>query len=193
MRVVFTGSPCSGKSTVFEQMLTSGRVFPELARDWLSHFEKHEPKKHPSSDRDFFQKFIESQHKKNYLEVDFNIVNTLRNQVSRVHIYDRGLVDEIAYRKKFSVQQGREDLIRECKQKYRYDLVFFFPYWEEIYQCDSIRKERPEEALELMSYLQQAYHSCDYKESNENLFVVPFTTIEERVKFIREKISLFYF
>jgi len=180
MRIVFTGGPCTGKSTTFDAFkeMTSDTGYceyvPELARVWLKHFEKYEPEKHPSVNREFFQNFLETLHKSNWVGAKENgIVDT---------IYDRGLPDEIAYRIFFGMEDN-SGLYIDCQDTFTYDKVFFFPFWDEIYQIDEVRTESLRDAAAIEFNLRRAYENCGYE-----VIEVPFGTIEERVNFIKEKI-----
>jgi predicted ATPase len=168
-RIVLTGPPCSGKSSIIHSLELKGKkIVHEVAREEISYFQKYEPHKLPWENRDFFQQHLETMELKNFIN-------------NKDAIFDRGLVDQIAYRKYFSIPECEKLLLNNSI--YKYDKVFFLPFWEEIYQQDEQRIETKEEALKIEKLLVDAYTSFGY-----NLIFVPKTTIDERVSFILKNV-----
>lgn len=171
MRIIITGGPCTGKSTILDQIKTyrgiHGPIVPEVARGVFERLKLYEPEK--IEDRDFTQRLIESIQIKNWHE-------------NPKGIFDRGLPDEFAYRL-FHNMGGRTTLWNKCWGPIRYDKVFFLPYWPEIYATDDIRKETPEEAERLEMLIHQSYFACGYTPIE-----VPIGPVEERVNFILNNI-----
>ena len=62
---------------------------------------------------------------------------------------------------------------------YKYDTVFVFPPWKEIYTTDKERHEDFKESEEVNSAIIKLY-----KESNSDIVEIPKIGIEERVNFI---------
>jgi predicted ATPase len=167
-RIVLTGPPCSGKSSVISALNIGGKtIVPEVARGAIAYFQEYEPHKLPWVNREFFQQYIETMELKNFIE-------------NKYAIFDRGLTDQIAYRKFFEISECEKLVLNTTL--YKYDKVFFLPYWEEIYQQDGQRIETKEEALKIEKLLIEAYESAGY-----NLIFVPKLTIQERVVFILNK------
>lgn len=169
-RIVLTGPPGSGKSSVIGWLskYTNGKYIQvsEVARTWLELLNNEDLINNYS--RDFIQDLIEVNQIKNFLQ----------NQRA---FFDRGLPDEIAYRNYFNIPIT-ENLQVNCK-KYYYDKIFFFPFWEEIYQNDEIRKETIDEALVLHTKIYDAYSLLGYE-----IIEVPKVSVQERVKFILSNI-----
>lgn len=175
MKIVFTGPPGSGKSSVFKYFENHKFYFtaPEVARDWIDWFKAHEPYNLPWNNREYFQQLIETHQVKAWIErSDYNKDSPV--------IFDRALPDEIGYRCYLKMDVP-ERLQKACKEKYRYDKVFYFPYWDEIYMSDETRVETKEEAQKIDSALRFGYLECGYE-----LIEVPKGTIEERIDFIKK-------
>ena len=64
-------------------------------------------------------------------------------------------------------------------KKYKYDKIFFFEPWKEIFINDSERKETFEQTEEISKYLIEGYKSMNY-----NLIIVPKLPTKERMNFI---------
>lgn len=171
MRVIFTGPPGSGKSSVFNHFEKDYfySTSPEVAREWIDWFKKHEPYNLPWNNREYFQSLIETHQIKAWIK------NGDSKKVPL--IFDRGLPDEVGYRK-FLGMECPQRLLDNC-QKYRYDKVFYFPFWEEIYTQDETRIETVEQAEEIDMLLREGYAACGYE-----LIEVPKESITERIVFI---------
>lgn len=172
-RYVFTGPPCSGKSSVFhgmEKEYCAINFVNEVARTAIKFFKEYEPHKLPSGDHKFFQDYVETLELKNFV-----------SQSNERNIFDRGLVDEIGYRMYFGLP-GNPKLIQNV-EKYRYDKIFYFPFWEKIYQPDAERTETIEQAKKIDFCLRSVYEGAGYE-----LIEVPFDTVENRIKFIDKNI-----
>ena len=165
MRIVFTGGPSSGKTTIINQLaLDDYNVVQEPARQLLT--------VHGDvlfTERERFQTLLEDLCVENY------------NNNSNAY-YDRGLHDEIAYRRKFGTPIS-EKLDAECK-RLKYDIVFVFPPWKEIFENDAIRKETFEEAASIYDGI-----VAGYKEYGHEPIVVPFGSVEDRIAFIINEVK----
>jgi predicted ATPase len=185
-RIVLTGSPGTGKTEVLKLLRDMKyHVVPEPARDllkrlkssdqnWFSNLQRNPVAKNilhiiPNDGREAFQQMVEKQ----------NIFNHNRNQNG---FFDRGLVDEIGFRR-FYKKEISQKLIKDCN-KYRYDKVFFFEPWKEIYVNDNERKEPFEQAESIGKYLLEGY-----KEFGYNPIIVPKESINDRVKFILDNLK----
>jgi predicted ATPase len=100
------------------------------------------------------------------------------NQSSKNQVFfDRGLPDVYAYLK-FSNTEYPSYFKEKCTL-YRYDKVFRFLPWEEIYITDNERYESFEESIAINSFLEETYKELGY-----TLIDVPFGSIKERTRFI---------
>lgn len=184
-RIVFTGSPGTGKTEIIKHLKNEKyHVIPEPSRyllkklkmsdkDWYKNLQRNPIVRDilhiiPEDNREAFQQMVEKQ----------NIFNYNRNKNG---FFDRSLVDEIGFRK-FYKKEISDKLIKDCN-KYKYDKVFFFEPWKEIYVKDSERKETYEQSCELSQLILNSYKDFGY-----NPIFVPKKSIKERVNFILDNI-----
>jgi predicted ATPase len=172
MRIVFTGGPGSGKTTIIEKLEKLGyKIISEPARTLIAHYDEHSPELHPKlskENRKLFQKAIEN---KNYADFKAN----------EYGFFDRSALDEVGYRSRFKIPIS-EELDTFCKDN-RYDMVFFFPFWKEIYKTDSVRHETPAEAETVSKFIFNAYTKYRY-----DPLIVPKIGIEHRLEYILSNI-----
>lgn len=163
-RVVFTGSAGTGKSTLINMLRNEYTIVDEPATILITQFSKESPEKLPWNNRDIFQLEVENKCRKDWRE-NLNA------------IYDRSIVDEIGFRK-FYKRDVPQNLIDDCK-KLRYDEVFFFEPWEEIYKITDVRVEPFSTASKISTPIYQEYKNFGY-----NPIIVPKTSPELRRDFI---------
>jgi len=171
-RIVLTGGPGSGKTSVIENLSDMGyKIFPEPARTLIDHYKLHSPELLPAiskENRVAFAKAIEDISIKSYLE------NT-------VGFYDRSILDEIGYRMRYNVEISSE--LEKAAKELRYTTVFIFPFWPEIFKNDDVRHETADEAKIIYEYLHSAYTKYGYSP-----IIVPKMNIKDRTNFILENI-----
>lgn len=172
MRIVLTGGPCSGKTSIIEELEKLGyNIIPEPARLLIEKYKKESPELLPNiskENRILFAKAIEEETIKNYEE-------------HKIGFFDRSILDEIGYRTLANIDIS-EKLDIEAKNK-RYDIIFHFPFWKEIYKKDEVRHETAEESEIIGKYLHNTYVKYGYEP-----IIVPKINIEERVNFILKNI-----
>ncbi|WP_262501434.1 ATP-binding protein [Psychroflexus sediminis] len=95
---------------------------------------------------------------------------------------DRGIPDVTAYMNHFKQEYPQE--FNEANDNYRYDHVFLFPIWNDIYTQDNERFEDLELAKNLQDALIKTYRDLDYE-----LIEVPKSRIQERIEFILKSIQ----
>ena len=76
------------------------------------------------------------------------------------------------------------DYWEELLKNYKYDMVFIFPSWKEIYTKDDNRIEEYEEAMKISPFIYQIYD-----ESSILSVEVPNFSVKERVEFIINNIQ----
>jgi predicted ATPase len=173
MRIVLTGGPGAGKTSVIEELERIGhKIVAEPARTLIEHYKIHSPELLPALSRENRKLF--------QIAIENNTINDfLENEEG---FFDRSILDEIGYRNRYDIAISNE-LHRFAKDN-RYDVVFIFPFWKEIYKTDDVRHETPEEAEIVCDFLHKAYVNYGY-----NPIVVPKVPIKERMDFIFKNIK----
>ena len=146
---------------------------PEPAREILAEQRRIHARGVPEKDPDLFSMLMLSRAIHNYQE------NSAREGPV---VFDRGIPDMVAYARLFELD---ETPYRNAAQEFRYDrTVFYFPPWEEIYTTDSERKMSFEDAKAFGVMVRSIYETFEYR-----MLEVPRFSLEERVQFIRERIT----
>ncbi len=174
-RIVVTGAPGTGKSTVLDLLENKGfKVVPEMARQLIA--EQQELKSnmvpwldHPSFGKELFQRQVRQYED---LEASDSIV-----------FYDRGIPDNLAYLRR----DGYANLDLEAKApNFRYhDDIFLMPPWLEIYGNDQVRWEDTELMLDIDRALREMYTGLGY-----NIIEVPKVQAHQRLHFILSHLKL---
>lgn len=170
---IITAGPSAGKSSTIRELSARGyRTLPEAARILFDQAisEGRDPAA-VRKDDDFHEQ-----------------VETIDRQIER-HItdgqtvfLDRGLGDNIAYRRRFG-NNDHDAILRlhqECEE--RYDNVFILERID--FEDDEVRVEDEEEARKTHEAIQQAYFDMGY-----NLIEIPIMPVDERVDMIEREIE----
>jgi len=172
LRVVITGGPSTGKTSLINSLGNNGfNVFNEAARKVIQKQLINKSNKVPWDDVEGFSKLVLSEQ-----------IDDFNSATNNLIFYDRGIPDIIGY-----MNHGRKKIFNELKHSCllkRYDNVFILPPWKEIYTTDNERRESFEEAELIYSQIKKAYLSSGYKP-----ILVPFDSIKNRMNFILNKLS----
>lgn len=167
-RIVLTGGPGAGKTSVIEILSKKGfNIIPEPARTLIDFYKLNSPELLPAiskENRNKFQSAIEEK----------TINDYINNQNG---FFDRSILDEIGYRTRYNIEISNN--LNIAAKKYRYDQVFIFPFWEEIYKNDDVRHESSEEAKIICKFLHTTYVNYGYSP-----IIVPKMDVKSRVEFI---------
>ena len=171
-RYVLTGSPGSGKTTLL-QALQSELItcFEEVFRVLFLQA-KHRGVDSPFQDEPLAlsEKIIKGR------VADFHAA-----AVSKIHLYDRGIHDAIAYLDRIQVEVPKHFI--EIGQSHIYDKVFILPPWQEIFANDQERIEKFEETEAIHNELIRTYTAYGMPP-----IVVPKLSVEKRVSFLNDHI-----
>lgn len=172
-KIIITGAPSSGKTTLVNQLKHLGYYcFPEISRhvteqaqlQGIEQMFLHDPYL-------FSEKLLEGRMQQYYEAKEF----------SGIVFLDRGIPDIEAYLH-FTEQEIPEKFIK-ASQNHVYDAVFLLPPWEAIYENDAQRYETFAQAELIDQHLKATYEKYGYQ-----LHVVPPGTIHERVSYVLERL-----
>lgn len=173
-RVVVTGAPGTGKSTVLDILKEKGfRVLPEMARQLIAEEQAKESSvcvpwlDHPRFGLELFRR-----QKAQYESAEADLT-----------FYDRGIPDNLAYLRRDGVPNLQLEIT--AKDFPYHPEVFLMPPWEEIYANDQVRWED----LDLMLDIDRALRSM-YKGLGYQIVEVPKVDPNHRVDFILKHLGL---
>ncbi|HJN63330.1 MAG TPA: AAA family ATPase [Flavobacteriales bacterium] len=174
-KIVITGAPGTGKTSIIDQLKKLGySCSEEISREIIAEQIASGGKMLPWIDLETFSQSIFSLRKAQYINAP----------TDSLHFFDRGLLDVVAYMKADALSISKH-YKEECK-KYRYNTtVFYTPIWEEIYKTDSQRKEDLNSAITIEKSLLDTYKSFGYC-----LNKIPKLSTNDRVDFIISKLEL---
>lgn len=169
-RVVITGGPGSGKTTLIKQLEVNGfKVYHEVSRDIIK----------KARQRGIDQLFLEDP-----LSFSLTLLNKRTEQFrdsagwqNEAVFFDRGLPDVPSYLDFIGITYP--NTFGKVCELYRYDQVFILPPWKEIYHQDSERYESYSTAHSIYEYLQSGYRKFGY-EVNQ----LPPGGIQERLDYL---------
>ena len=165
MKVVLTGGPCSGKSTLINKLKDLGhKIISETAREVI---EKRNQKFIDKNEIIYRQKEIYSRqlNKENQESIGFVFL-------------DRSIIDGIAYCNFFNIDHS---FINTPLNK-RYGLIFLLEQFP--FENDGIRVEKKHESLKIHDLIRKTYLDFGY-----DLINVPKDNLEKRASFILNYIN----
>ena len=168
-RIVLAGGPSTGKTSVINALSKDKYLcFQEAAREILTDYKLHgsEFKTNPIGiSNEIFKRRHEDYKKGGDISCKENLI-----------FYDRGIHEITAYLKSINKSSNYWD---KLPNNYKYDLIFIFQPWEEIYKKDETRIEEFSEAKKISPFIYKVYNDTGIQ-----IIEVPNLSIEERVKFI---------
>ncbi|MBD8511114.1 ATP-binding protein [Photobacterium sp. WH24] len=173
-RVVFTGGPGSGKTSVIKFLEQLG--YPsatEVGRKVIQTQVERNGGALPWKDKVAFRDAMVLEELNNY-KVNDNTVLTF---------FDRSIIDSYGYSQLEQIAVS-ELLLRSCRELTYHKNVFIFPPLETIYKNDIERKQDFNEAVATYHEMVNAYKKFGYE-----LIEVPKLSIRERAEFILEVCS----
>lgn len=179
-RYVLSGGPGIGKTTVIKELSKRGyQTIPEI---YTALFEQ-------AAQNNAVDDFYANLDYLPYIQIKEQIrMESLLSPVLPAFL-DRSAVDIIAYGDYFNAPISRE--LRTQADR-NYDLIFLLePLPDYLYEKTAVRKEDPQEALELHEIIRCAYIQRGYKDYQ--IIDVPFDTPERRAQFILDSILRAHF
>lgn len=152
-RIVITGGPGTGKSSVINYLESHGEVcLHEVSREITAEAQKQGVEQlfleHPLL---FSEKLLQARVHQ-HIEA--------KNLPAGAIFFDRGIPDVVAYMDYFNTSYP--SVFKDACLRYSYDKVFLLPPWKEIYQTDAERYESFEQALLIHNYLKKVYLNLGY-------------------------------
>lgn len=174
-KIVITGGPGTGKSTVIEELIQlQYTCMPEISRKITL---------------DARRKGIEQLFLKKPLLFSQLLLDGREDQFyqaekknKEIVFFDRGIPDVHGYMNYLGVNYPQNYI--EKSMKLRYSSVFMMPPWQKIYITDNERYESFEQALAIHNHLKRTYLELDYE-----IIEVPTGTVQKRVNFILNTIK----
>lgn len=174
-RIVITGGPGSGKTSVVQKLETDGfTCFQEISRTITREARAEGIPQLFTTDPLLFSKRI--------LHGRIAQYKNISNIESPYIFYDRGIPDTVAYMD--SVGQSYDEEFTDACLNFKYDLVFLLPPWEDIYIPDNERYESFQEALIIHDFLERTYKRFGYQSID-----VPVGSVAQRVSFILKNLK----
>ncbi len=175
MYVILTGGPGGGKSAILEALRDRGYLcVDEVARDLIKEEVTAGGDALPWRNREKFRDNMFHEQLKVYESIDHD----------GIIFFDRGLIDCLAYSRLIGSEIPEEmDQISINTQFNK--IVFVTPPWEEIYRNDEERKQSFQEAIETYNQIVAAYQEYGYETVD-----LPKVSVEQRVEFILERLSI---
>jgi predicted ATPase len=175
-KIVITGGPGTGKSTLINELIKRGYTcLEEISRQVILDAKKEGiDQLFLTNPLLFSELLLEGRHQQFLAADNFN---------AEITFFDRGLPDVLAYID-FIKDTCPDSFIETCKNT-AYDEVFILKPWEAIYASDNERYENFNQALEIHDCLLKTYQNYNY-----TLIDVPFDTIENRIDYILKTLNL---
>ncbi|HFG1893268.1 TPA: AAA family ATPase [Vibrio cholerae] len=173
-RVVFTGGPGSGKTSVIKFLEQLG--YPsatEVGRKVIQIQTERDGEALPWKDKVAFRDAMVLEELHNYKVHDNSVLT----------FFDRSIIDSYGYSQLEQIAIS-EILLRNCRELTYHRKVFIFPPWEAIYENDIERKQDFNEAVATYHEMVKAYERFGYE-----LIEVPKVSVEERAEFILDTVG----
>ncbi len=175
-KIVITGGPGTGKSSIINELLDRKYVcYEEISRQVTLEARKEGIEQLFLTDPLLFSTKLLEGRKQQFIDASKTGTDVI--------FLDRGLPDVLAYMD--YVNDPYPNYFVETCKTYLYDKVFVLAPWEAIFTSDSERYENFEQAIEIHDYLLKTYQRFNYE-----LVDVPFESIEKRTDFILEQLNL---
>ncbi|TBN04445.1 ATPase [Hyunsoonleella flava] len=175
-KIVITGGPGTGKSTIINELISRGYdCLEEISRQVTL-----EAKKQGIDQLFLTNPLLFSELLLKGRQEQFEKAKTFK---SKIVFFDRGLPDVLAYMD-FIGDSYPKDFDMVTKNTV-YDTVFILKPWEAIYKSDNERYESFTQAKTIHKHLLSTYKAYNYKPID-----VPFGNVEDRADFILSSLNL---
>ena len=174
-RIVITGGPGSGKSTLIDALITKGYTcLPEAGRGVIQTQVSINGNALPWSDRMAFAEWMLCWEMRSWHAVE---------GCTEICFFDRGIPDIAGYLNLCHLPVPAH--LDKAIQTFRYNKqVFIAPPWPEIYTQDAERKQSIEEAEQTYLAMATTYQKYGYQ-----LLELPRASVEKRAEFVISNIA----
>jgi predicted ATPase len=167
MRVVLTGGPGGGKTTLLHALASLGHpVVPETARAIIR--DRRAQGLAPRPEPRAFAESILAQDIENYLQ----------HGGAYDAFFDRGVLDALCMLKDIEPSRHAELVVRAARYRY-HPKALFLPPWEAIFEVDAERDQSFAEAVRGYTALVDWYRACAYQ-----IVEVPRTAVPDRCNYV---------
>ena len=174
-KVVITGGPGTGKSTVIEELHRRNfRCMTEISRQVTLEAKNRGIDQLFLEDPIHFSELLLEGRTRQFEEVSLH---------QETVFFDRGIPDVMAYLSYLDV--NFPEVFQQRSMELRYQRVFMMPPWEVIYRQDNERYESYPQAIRIHEHLLDTYSALGYE-----VVLVPTGQVEERVSFILNSLEL---
>jgi len=167
---VISGGPGTGKTSVINELGKEFKILPEAARFLGENDKRFKGKSAEETDKKEFQDAVFEAQKKQ--------IETLKDD--KIVFSDRGIGDTIAYYKINGMNVPKE--VSDYSRKFRYSGIFIMNSLN-FYEKDDFRQETEEKQKKIHEQIIATYKKLGYK-----IIFVPFMSVEDRVRFIKERV-----
>lgn len=172
-RIVVTGGPGAGKSTLIARLAALGlRTAEEAGRRVIREELASGGGALPWGDRLAFARRM--------LTLDIAAYEAA-GLAGGLTIFDRGAPDVLGYLRLCALVPAPDLTVAADQRRYD-DPVFLAPFWPEIFENDAERKQTPDEARRTADMMAEVYSSLGYR-----VVELPRAPINERVAFVLER------
>ncbi len=174
-RIVITGGPGSGKTTIVDHLEERGfRCMHEISREVILEAQKE------GIDQLFLENPLLFSEK--LLEGRLKQFDEAKKHDGELLFYDRGMPDVTAYMDYLGTSYP--NYFNTSCINYKYDAIFLLPPWEKIYVQDNERYESYAVAEKIHTYLLNGYKKYDY-----NVHEVTTGNVNDRVDYILKQVN----
>ena len=180
LKIVLTGGPGTGKTTIMEQLDVLGHDCQhEISRQIILEGQKNGGEQLFLEDPLAFSQALFQGRKNQYL----NAQNPDNKNPRSAVFFDRGLPDIVAYMDYLN-QPSPERFLRDL-ETHRYDYVFILPPWQAIHTQDNERYESFDQGQKIHQHIVNRYEQLGYQP-----ITVPIGSIGQRTDFILNELPL---
>lgn len=175
-KIVITGGPGTGKSTIINELIKQGYTcYEEISRQVTLEAQKHGVNQLFLTNPLVFSERLLQGRQNQFIDA---------NKISNKCVFfDRGVHDVLAYLD-YIEQEYPLHFIDTCNTC-NYDFAFVLKPFKAIYTSDNERYENFDQAVKIHNHILNTYKSFNY-----NLLDVPFDTVINRVNFILKTLNM---